>query len=279
MLTAAKSVGLWLIFLSMAAPVCAETNVFYPPLKAQRLMGMKVENGDGEELGKLHDFAVDMPTGQIRFVILASGGFWGAGVKLKAVPPQLLSAATAKRNILAMNVTKARWNSAPVCKVNDIASLAHAERAAQINRFYGETGSEADPAKVKIEGGLIPTGMQKSRRTEFSNPSLTLASDLIGRRVMNRQRGKIGEISDLLVSFNGPRMAFAIVSSGRFFRNREQEYIVPLRAFTPAIDKRDLLVDANRLSLQQARVFDERIWQRTDVKEPEIYRYKENAVR
>src|SRR5438132_1626221 len=75
----------------------AQTNpavIEIKPIKASRLIGLKVENRDGEEIGKLRDFALDMRTGRIKYAIVASGGFLGVQAKLRAVPPHLLSAAT-----------------------------------------------------------------------------------------------------------------------------------------------------------------------------------------
>src|SRR5581483_1196931 len=76
------------------------------PLKLNHFVGMTVENGDGQNLGKVRDFIVDLRTGHLQFALLASGGFAGFGAKLRAVPPEILSAGTTKRNTVAIEATK-----------------------------------------------------------------------------------------------------------------------------------------------------------------------------
>ncbi len=50
------------------------------------LTGMQVRNPNGEELGKIEDYVVDMESGKITYVALSFGGFLGVGDKLFAMP-------------------------------------------------------------------------------------------------------------------------------------------------------------------------------------------------
>jgi len=54
--------------------------------RASTLIGMKVENKEGEKLGSIEDLVLDPETGTIRYAALARGGFLGIGEKLVAVP-------------------------------------------------------------------------------------------------------------------------------------------------------------------------------------------------
>lgn len=54
--------------------------------RASTLIGMKVENKEGEKLGSIEDLVLDPQTGTIRYAALARGGFLGIGEKLVAVP-------------------------------------------------------------------------------------------------------------------------------------------------------------------------------------------------
>src|SRR5437773_6388035 len=69
---------------------------------ARRIIGRTVENYDGDKLGKLKDFAVEMRSGQVACAIISSGGVAGIGSTWKPVPPQSLSLATAKRGTAAL---------------------------------------------------------------------------------------------------------------------------------------------------------------------------------
>src|SRR5436190_23824325 len=102
-------------FVSVAGPLVpawAQTNKVNKvqkslrPYKADQLIGMKVEDRDGQELGKIHDFAVDRQRGRLEYVIVATGGHLGIGIRLKAVPPRIMAAGTAKRNTVALQLTR-----------------------------------------------------------------------------------------------------------------------------------------------------------------------------
>src|SRR5262245_56188796 len=112
-------------------PLSAQTNrgdKSIKPLKASKLIGMKVENRDGVEFGKLRDLALDPRTGRIRYAIISSGGFLGVRQKLHAVPPNLLSAATAKRDTLALQLAIDDWKRAPTFRLSELPALTRPER-------------------------------------------------------------------------------------------------------------------------------------------------------
>ena len=53
---------------------------------ADTLLGNDVYNGDGEDLGDIKEFMIDMATGKIAYAVLSFGGLMGLGDKLFAVP-------------------------------------------------------------------------------------------------------------------------------------------------------------------------------------------------
>src|SRR5215471_13459034 len=67
------------------APQLASTNrklsrSFYHTLQnscVRNLLGMRVENEDGQQMGNLVDFVVDTQSGQLVYALLSSGGFLG----------------------------------------------------------------------------------------------------------------------------------------------------------------------------------------------------------
>src|SRR5687767_5967111 len=74
--------------------------------EADRLIGWSAQNTDGQELGKVHDFVLDMRSGRVQYVILRSGGFLGIKTRMRAVPAELVLAATSKKNTVAVAVPK-----------------------------------------------------------------------------------------------------------------------------------------------------------------------------
>jgi hypothetical protein len=57
---------------------------------ASKLMGMEANNLQGEKLGVVKNFAVDVNAGRIIAVIVSSGGYLGMGNELSAIPPTAL---------------------------------------------------------------------------------------------------------------------------------------------------------------------------------------------
>src|SRR4051812_2539432 len=55
-------------------------------LTASSIIGDKVENAEGEDLGKIDNLMVNISTGHIEYVVLEYGSFLGLGGKLFAIP-------------------------------------------------------------------------------------------------------------------------------------------------------------------------------------------------
>ena len=55
-------------------------------VQGSRLIGLEVRNQNQENLGKIGDFAIDVNTGKIRYVVLSVGGVMGMGGKMLPLP-------------------------------------------------------------------------------------------------------------------------------------------------------------------------------------------------
>jgi sporulation protein YlmC with PRC-barrel domain len=229
----------------------AATNSAAPPLRARQLEGMKVEDSDGQKAGTVRNLVLNLNTGNLRYVVIGYGGILGVRATLKLAPTEAMSAATTKKQTLAINATTPQWRGAPAFKYSSLTALAEQDRAREISRYFQTS------AKNTVNGtNLSKTGREQSSDTQPAQ--LKFASDVIGLRVVNQKREKIGEVVDLLVGFGKPRPAFAIVSSGRMF-HRERQYAVPLKTLTLSDNKLIWNVDAS--ALQNAPQFDDAAWE------------------
>lgn len=235
---------------------------------ASHIVGLKVEDLDGERLGTVDDFVVDLSSGRIRYAILSSGGFLGLAEKRRAVPPQALSMATAKKDTLALQVTQLRWKQAPDFRKRDLPALGDPNLAQSIYQLYGQSLPEARSTKEPAAPGTPkhPTSASSAPAAHKHPPGsvavLRLASDVIGKTVIDPQQKKIGKIRDLLVDLAGQKAAFALVST-RDALHRKQVYAISLRALRPAPRGR-LVLDAAPLQFEQAQPFDPGKWQAAD---------------
>jgi len=65
-------------------------------LTASSLIGNKVHNPEGENLGEIKDVMVNINNGRIEYMIIEFGGFLGIGEKFFAIPFYVLSLDTAR---------------------------------------------------------------------------------------------------------------------------------------------------------------------------------------
>ena len=260
------------VTLAWALLGAAQTSPFSTPVKAGQLVGMKVEDSDGQRVGTLRNLIVDTRTGELKYAVIGSGGFFGMHSTLKLAPAEVMSAGTTKRETLALFATNYQWKNAPPFKASNLASLGEPAREREISRYF-----EASPANARsaTKYALSTTGRDSGPATNPPPAELKFANDLIGLRVVNSKQEKVGEVIDLLVSFGPPRPAFAIISTTRFYRH-EHEYAVPLTALRPTDGWHKLLLDADAAALQQAPNFNQQAWEsRGDSGAAKIFRYSD----
>lgn len=123
---------------------------------ADTLLGEKVVNEYGIELGDIKEIMLDMQTGQVAYAVLAFGGFMGMGEKLFAVPWQALHLDTANKRFL-LNVDKDRLKTAPGFNKDAWPDMADMQWANSIHAFYG-TDPNRPGAPTRAPGGVTPAG-------------------------------------------------------------------------------------------------------------------------
>jgi len=81
-------------------------------LSATTIIGYKVVNPEGEQLGTLKELMIDMDGGHIAYTVLAFGGFLGMGDKLFAIPWEALTIDT-EEHAFILEVDKEVLKNAP----------------------------------------------------------------------------------------------------------------------------------------------------------------------
>ena len=87
-------------------------NEFPHVLQASTVIGNKVLNPAGEQLGILKELVIDLEEGRIAYAVLSFGGFLGLGDKLFAIPWEALML-NAKDNTFILDVDKDLLKEAP----------------------------------------------------------------------------------------------------------------------------------------------------------------------
>jgi sporulation protein YlmC with PRC-barrel domain len=105
-------------------------------LSASTLSGDKVRNPQGEDLGKVEDFMLDLDSGRIVYAVLSFGGVMGVGNKLFAVPPAALTI-DKEEKCLVLDVDKGQLERAPGFDKDNWPDLADPRLGSEIYSYYG----------------------------------------------------------------------------------------------------------------------------------------------
>ncbi len=81
-------------------------------LSASTLISDDVRNPDGKDLGEIKDIMIDMEHGRVAYAVLETGGLFGIGKKLFAVPWSALSL-DAEHHEFVLDVDEATIENAP----------------------------------------------------------------------------------------------------------------------------------------------------------------------
>ncbi len=108
--------------------------------RGSSLIGAKVENRQGDNLGKISDLAVDPKTNHVDFAVLSHGGALGMGEKYIAVPMSSfwVRMDNGKLDKLVLDMTKEKLDQAPSFDKDHWPNRAEAEKTYQ---YFGQTPS------------------------------------------------------------------------------------------------------------------------------------------
>jgi sporulation protein YlmC with PRC-barrel domain len=105
-------------------------------LSATTIIGDKVINPQGENLGEIKELMIDLDLGRVAYAVLSFGGVLGMGEKLFAVPFQALQLRP-DRHEFVLNVDKEKLKKAPGFDKDHWPSATDRMWGAQIHRYYG----------------------------------------------------------------------------------------------------------------------------------------------
>jgi len=95
------------------------------------LLGNRVFNREGEDLGTVREFMLDMATGQVTYAVLSFGG-----ERLFAVPWSALALDTGNRRF-TLDMAKPALENAPGFDQTAWPWMADAAWSGDVHRFYG----------------------------------------------------------------------------------------------------------------------------------------------
>ena len=122
-------------------------------LSAGTLAGDKVQNTAGEDLGKVDELMIDIPSGKVAYAVLSFGGVLGIGNKLFAVPWNALTLDEDEKCFI-LNVDKQTLESAPGFDKDNWPDMADTTWATGVFQHYGTAPYWEDYQEPKtLHGG------------------------------------------------------------------------------------------------------------------------------
>ena len=244
-------------------PTARDTAAAPTTHKANDMIGASVQTRSGEKLGTVRDFAFALPSGELAYVIVASGGILGLGAEYHAVPPKAFSHETQNPKVLTLDTTKDKWDAAPKFKKDQLPNLnAHRE---QLDKYFeGSNDAKAEvkigdaKAEVKVKTPDIRAGGSESMK----GATLHLATDVIGKPVVAKNNDDVGKVSDLLVDMRAPSIAFAIISTGTLLKPTDTRYAIATKNLSLASEKSKVVLNADRATLENSERFDPNEWRK-----------------
>ncbi|KTD22864.1 PRC-barrel domain-containing protein [Legionella lansingensis] len=105
-------------------------------VKATNVIGVNVENAQGENLGEIEDLVLDKLQGHVEYVVLSFGGILGMGEKLVAMPWSIFTY-DKDRECFVINMSKERLENAPRFDRDKWPDFSSPTLTDSINNYYG----------------------------------------------------------------------------------------------------------------------------------------------
>jgi|KBSMisStandDraft_5_1062788.scaffolds.fasta_scaffold214470_1 sporulation protein YlmC with PRC-barrel domain len=107
-------------------------------LAASTLAGDAVRNSAGEDLGKVDEIMIDIPSGKVAYAVLSFGGVLRMGNKLFAVPWSALTVDEDEKCFI-LDVDKQTLESAPGFDKDNWPDMTDSGWGSEVFRHYGAT--------------------------------------------------------------------------------------------------------------------------------------------
>jgi len=107
-------------------------------LSANTLIGTRVKNPEGADLGNIEELMIDLASGRIRYAVLSFGGFLGIGDKLFAVPWEALEISPSE-DVFVLDARRETLKSAPGFDKNHWPDMADPMWESKVHSHYGVT--------------------------------------------------------------------------------------------------------------------------------------------
>ena len=197
-------------------------------MRATELIGKKVTDAQGKELGEISELVLDLQGGKVHAAVLEFGGILGMGEKSYAFPMSQLKQGQ-DRNQLTMDVDKQ--------KLENAEGFAKGEWPEMDAEYWGRVGGQASA------GGTQPQGQAQGQKQSMV---LVRASELEGKNVQDKSGEEVGEIRDVTVDLDSGQLQNIVIDV-----KEAGETNVPAKSLTKGTGDQFVLSDMSADQLRQ----------------------------
>ncbi|MCM2369676.1 PRC-barrel domain-containing protein [Aporhodopirellula aestuarii] len=117
-------------------------------IRVSQLMGLNIQNSQGESVGEINDIVLDARTGKVRYAAVTYGGFLGVGNKMFAVPFEAFKVQVdpdevgdddidSDDYVMVLDVTQQQLEGQQGFDEENWPDMADRQWAADLNKRYG----------------------------------------------------------------------------------------------------------------------------------------------
>lgn len=216
-----------------------------PDMRASKMIGERVDNANGEKLGKVEDVVIDVDNGRAQYALLSFGGMLGLGDKQFAIPVNRFKPGK-NGDSLVLNASKEQLTNAPGFEPDKRPNFSEETYRSAVDRFFFK---------------------EETARHMPAGARLVAANDLIGKKVNDRSGHQAGKLEDLVVNFNSGR-TYAVMSADRGVTGKGKLVPLPLNAISvPSRPDIALILNVDAKAMASAQGFADGKW--PDMRSPD----------
>lgn len=189
-------------------------------LSIRHLIGKKVSDSRGEQLGEINDVVLDLQNGKVHAVVLEFGGKLGVGEEHYAFPMTDLKPGKRKDQLM-LNVEKQKLKNAD--------GFAKGQWPELDSEYWGRVGGQASTGASKGQG-----------------MALVRARKIRGQNLKDKNGEEVGEIKDIMVDLDNGQIGDIVVD----VKDAGQAKVPPEAIVTDTGAKLFLNMDAKELRSQ-----------------------------
>lgn len=195
-------------------------------VSARDIIGKDVRSLMGDDLGEVKDLVVSPNSGKIVYVLVGTGGVLGIGEQIRAVPfaAFTLKTSTSSNGALVLDVSKLRWEDAPLQRESEIDALAIEERGRGVFDYYGQNWRR----EMEQIGADVAGQSHRPMRV----------SALIGNEIRNAGQN-VGKIEDVIIDLSSHR-ASALLDADDDYVHSKEKFLINFNQILSSPDRKDL---------------------------------------